>query len=69
MTMRNPVPISNGHNRLYTMPGKPGRMRYVVEFRKSYANYDYYLLFREGPAGRIRFDRVVVERLGGEKKA
>ena len=64
MTMRNPVPISNGHNRLYTMPGKPGRMRYVVEFAKSYERYDYYLLFREGPAGRIRFDRVVVERLG-----
>ena len=63
MTMRHPKPISNGHNRLYTMPGKQGSMRYVVEFRKPYANYDYYLLFREGPAGRIRFDRVRVEKL------
>ena len=63
MTMRNPKPVSNGHNRLYTMPGKQGSMRYVAELKKSYANYDYYLLFREGPAGRVRFDRVRVERL------
>ena len=68
MTMRHPKPISNGHNRLYTMPGKQGTMRYVVDFRKPYANYGYYLLFREGPAGRVRFDKVRVEKLGvGEK--
>ena len=63
MTIRNPNPISNGHNRLYTMPGKQGSMRYVVEFKKDKADYDFYLLFREGPAGRIRFDRIRVEKL------
>ena len=68
MTMRNPRPVSNGHNRLYTMPGRQGCMRYVAELKKSYANYVYYLLFREGPAGRVRFDRVRVERLGKKAK-
>ena len=62
MTIRNPTPLTNGHARLYTMVGKPGSMRYVVEFKKGRANYDFYLLFREGPAGRIRFDRIRVER-------
>lgn len=64
MTMRNPVPLVNGHSRLYTMPGKPGRQRYVVEFTKSDAPYGFYLLFREGPSGRVRFDYMRVERLG-----
>jgi hypothetical protein len=63
MTMRNPEPLMNGHSRLYTVPGKPGRRRYVVTFPKAEAEWAFYLLFREGPAGRIRFDRVQVERL------
>ena len=44
------------------MWGEPGGYN-VVEFKKSYANYGYYLLFREGPAGRIRFDRIRVEKI------
>lgn len=63
MTMRNPRPLTNGHSRLFTFPGKQGTMRYAVDFVKADDAYDFYLLFREAPSGRIRFDRIRVERL------
>ena len=63
MTIRNPTPLTNGHSRIFTMNGKQGTMRYAVDFTKADANFDFYLLFREGPPGRIRFDRIHVERL------
>lgn len=65
MTLRNPSPLTNAHSRLYTVAGKPGTLRYAVEFKKENADFDYYLLFREGPPGRIRFDRMHVERFDG----
>ena len=37
-------------------------MRYAVDFVKADPDYDFYLLFREAPPGRIRFDHVRVER-------
>ncbi len=63
MTIRNPTPLTNGHSRLFTMTGTQGTMRYAVDFTKAKADYDFYLLFREGPPGRIRFDRIRVEKL------
>lgn len=63
MTIRNPTPLTNGHSRIFTMTGKQRTMRYAVDFTKADASYDFYLLFREGPPGRIRFDRMRVERL------
>ena len=65
MTMRNPTPLTNGHSRLFTMNGRQGTLRYAVDFTKADADFDFYLLFREGPPGRIRFDRIRVERLRG----
>ena len=67
MTMRNPKPLVNGHSRIFTMTGKQGTMRYAVDFTKADADFDFYLLFREGPPGRIRFDRIRVERLCAEQ--
>ena len=65
MVMRYPKNRTNGHCRISTVPGRPGRQRYVCDFTKRSAEQFFYLLLREGEAGRVRFDSVRVERLGG----
>ena len=68
ITMRNPTPLTNGHSRIFSFPGKQGTMRYAVDFTKADPAFDFYLLIREAPPGRIRFDRLRVERLRGAEQ-
>jgi hypothetical protein len=63
MVLRNPNPRKNAHGRITTPDGDSGSIRYVIDFEKEKAGFAYYLLVREGGAGRIRFDRVRIERL------
>ena len=63
MVLRNPVPLVNANARIQTPPGDNGVSRYVIEFAKQGDAYKYYLLIREGENGKIRFDRIKIERL------
>ena len=63
LVLRNPQPLENANFRIATPTGKSGRSRYVIEFAKQEDFFRYYLLVREGGAGRIRFNNVKVERL------
>jgi hypothetical protein len=63
MVLRNPKPLKNAMGRVSTPFGDSGMMRYVFDFEKSAENHDYYLLVREGCAGRIRFGRIRIERV------
>ena len=63
MVLRNPNPRKNAHGRITTPDGDSGSIRYVIDFEKEKAGFSYYLLVREGGAGRIKFDHVRVERL------
>ena len=60
--LRNPKPSRNANARIYTPSGVSGNSRYVITFRKTVAKYRYNLLVREGGKGRIRFNRVKIER-------
>ena len=57
------IPLENAVPHIATPPGDSGVQRYVMEFTKHNAAYTYALLVREGGAGRIRFNRVRIERL------
>lgn len=63
LVLRNPVPMVNAKPRLYTQNGDIGVRRYVIEFTKAAAAYNYYFLVREGDIGEIRFDYVKIEKL------
>ena len=63
MVLRNPVPLTNGNNRLKTLGGKADGQRYVIELGKKNAKFFYDLLIREGGPGEIRFKYVKLERL------
>lgn len=63
IVLRNPKPLENANTRLVTPQGNSGVQRYVIEFSKRKAFFNYYLLIREGRAGAIRFDYVKVEKL------
>ena len=40
-----------------------GTMRYILEFKMPKPGTHYYLQFRGGGPGRIRFDRIRLERI------
>ena len=63
IVLRNRVPLENALPRIATPPGDSGVQRYVLEFVKPSAAYTYSLLVREGAGGRLRFERVRIERL------
>jgi hypothetical protein len=63
VVLRNPHPLKNASGRLSTLPGDSGMLRYVIDITKRADNYAYYLLIREGGAGKIRFGSIRVERL------
>lgn len=63
LVLRNPKPLKNATGRVSTPPGDSGMLRYVLEFEKIQSNHDYYLLVREGCAGKIRFGKIRIERV------
>ena len=63
LVLRNPTPLQNANQRIATPKGDSGLQRYVIEFTKPKANFDYYFLVREGTPGKVRFEHVEVERL------
>ena len=63
LVLRNPEPLKNANARIATPTGASGRQRYVIEFAKQGPDCRYYLLVREGGAGRIRFSHARIERL------
>ena len=63
IVLRNPDPMKNAFNRVSTPDGDAGMLRYVFDFAKVGDADSYYLLVREGGEGKIRFGRIVVERL------
>ena len=63
LVLRNPTPLQNANQRIATPKGDSGLQRYVIEFEKPKAEYDYYFLVREGTPGKIRFERVEIEKL------
>ena len=67
--LRNPVPVENANHRIYTFSGECVN-RYVIDFRMQNAAYKYYLLIREGDAGKLRFNYIKLEQLdnGPEQK-
>ena len=66
LVLRNPVPLKNANYRIATAPGDSGKQRYVIEFNKPRAKYNYYFLIREGDRGKVKFDYVRIEKI--EKK-
>lgn len=63
IVLRSPKPASSANARIATPYGKSGRQRIVIEFVKPNEEYIYHLLVREGGVGRIRFNRVSIERI------
>ena len=63
MVLRNPDPLKNACGRISMPDGDSGSIRYVIDIEKESAGHWYYLLVREGGAGRVRFDSVRIERL------
>jgi hypothetical protein len=63
IVLRNPEPVENANTRIYTAAGKTPKHRVIIEFTKRKAERNYYLLVREGGAGRIRFHKVKIEKL------
>ena len=63
LVLRNPTPLQNANQRIATPKGDSGLQRYVIEFKKPKEEYDYYFLVREGTPGKIRFERVEIEKL------
>lgn len=63
LVLRNPTPLVNANSRIQTPPGDSGVFRFVIEFVKKSDAYKYYLLVREGENGKIRFDKVKIERI------
>ena len=63
VVLRNPKPQSNANARIATESGDHGVQRFIIEFEKDKPNFNYYLLIREGGAGKIRFDYVKIERI------
>ena len=61
VVLRNPVPLANANDRISTLKGDPGMLRYVIDFVKAKDYFNYYLLIREGGSGKIKFDYVKVE--------
>ena len=64
IVLRNEKPMVNAHGRISTPGGDLGTLRYVVDFGKRADDHAYVLLVREGGKGKIRFERISVERLG-----
>ncbi|MBO5689703.1 MAG: metallophosphoesterase [Lentisphaeria bacterium] len=50
-------------SRIGTVPGESGTMRYILEFKMPKPGTHYFLQFRGGGPGRIRFDRIRLERI------
>lgn len=50
-------------SRIGTVPGDAGVMRYVMEFNKHREDSCYVLQFRNGGPGKIRFDKIRIERI------
>ena len=67
VVLRNPEPVENANTRIYLSPGKMPRYRLVIEFTKRKDDRNYYLLVREGEAGRIRFHRIRIEKIPSAK--
>ena len=63
VVLRNPKPLKNANHRIATENCDPGVQRFVIEFKKTNKNFNYYLLIREGAVGKIRFDYVKTERI------
>ena len=66
IVLRNRKPLHNAVGRIFTPAGDSGVQRYVIEFTKPGAAYDAYcLLIREGLGGKgkVRFERVKIERI------
>lgn len=62
LVLRNPIPVVNANSRITTFSGESVN-RYVINFRMTETDYKYYLLIREGEAGKIRFNYVKLEIL------
>lgn len=65
IVLRNPKPVKNANARIATPRGSSGKQRYVIEFAKQKDDFRYYLLIREGGAGRLRIRRARLERIPG----
>lgn len=63
LVLRNPKPLKNANQRIATPKGDSGLQRYVIEFEKSNAEFDYFFLVREGTPGKIRFEHVLIEKI------
>ncbi|MBR7104662.1 MAG: metallophosphoesterase [Lentisphaeria bacterium] len=63
LVLQDQVSRGNAFGRIYTKEGKTDLQRYVVEFYKKNQACNYYLLIREGKAGKIRFEYVKIEKL------
>lgn len=63
IVLRNPVPLKNATNRISSVTGDAGSLRYVMEFAKHRADFFYYLLIREGGKGKVKFNYIKIERL------
>lgn len=63
LMLRSLSPMSTAYGPVMTAGGKPGRLRYVMEFKKPKAEYAYDLVLGDGTGGRVRFNRVLVEKI------
>lgn len=61
--LRCPNPRNNANARIATPRGISGKQRYVIEFVKKNDLFYYYLLIREGGAGRLRINHARLERI------
>jgi hypothetical protein len=66
VVLRNPNPLKNANARIATPRGRSGKQRYVIEFAKQKDDFRYYLLIREGGAGKLRINRARLERIPGD---
>ena len=62
MVLVNQQPWKYGSGRICTPGGDSGTFRYVIDFEKKEAFHVYHLLIREGGAGKLRIERLRLER-------
>lgn len=63
LVLVNAQPWKYGSGRVCTPGGDSGTFRYVMDLSKKEASHVYHLLIREGGEGKLRIERIRLERL------
>lgn len=67
LRLRCPRPAWDANYRMWTVPGNPGVLRYVIDFEKKSSQGELHLLINESTWGQFKVHSVRIERFLGQK--